>query len=190
MLIIDDLSVRVAGRLLIEHASIRIPPGSRVGFVGRNGSGKSTLFNVITHDVSAEHGDIELPSRWKVGRLAQEAPNGPDSLIDVVLEADLERGGLFRPLVGEEVLLADAPQAERLAGPGEVPIGRVEVVVLFDVDDLRPRPEVRQTRSQDGGIDVRVFLLDFQHGRLDNGGTGSGLVEYERPTTDHTDEHG
>jgi ATP-binding cassette subfamily F protein 3 len=95
MLIIDDLSVRVAGRLLIENATVRIPDGSRVGFVGRNGSGKSTLFNVITHDVAAEHGDIELPSRWRVGRLAQEAPNGPESLIDVVLKADIERQRLL-----------------------------------------------------------------------------------------------
>ena len=95
MLIIDDLSVRVAGRLLIENATVRIPPGSRIGFVGRNGSGKSTLFNVITHDIAAEHGDIELPPRWRVGRLAQEAPNGPESLIDVVLKADVERTRLL-----------------------------------------------------------------------------------------------
>src|SRR5437868_6207262 len=95
MLVIDDLSVRVAGRLLIEHATVRIPPGSRIGFVGRNGSGKSTLFNVITHDVAAEHGDIGLPPRWRVGRLAQEAPNGPESLIEVVLQADIERNQLL-----------------------------------------------------------------------------------------------
>ena len=95
MLIIDDLSVRIAGRLLIEHASVRIADGSRIGFVGRNGSGKSTLFNVITHDVAAEHGDIELPSRWRIGRLAQEAPNGPESLIDVVLKADVARTRLL-----------------------------------------------------------------------------------------------
>jgi ATP-binding cassette, subfamily F, member 3 len=95
MLIIDDLSVRVAGRLLIEQASVRIPDGSRIGFVGRNGSGKSTLFNVITGDVAAEHGDIEIPARWRLGRLAQEAPNGPESLIDVVLKADVERRRLL-----------------------------------------------------------------------------------------------
>ena len=95
MLIIDDLSVRIAGRLLIENASVRIADGSRIGFVGRNGSGKSTLFNVITHDVAAEHGDIELPPRWRVGRLAQEAPNGPESLIEVVLKADVERTRLL-----------------------------------------------------------------------------------------------
>src|SRR5690349_8768422 len=72
-------SVRVAGRLLIDQATARITPGSRVGLVGRNGSGKSTLFNVITGDHPSEQGHIDLPSRWRVGRLAQEAPNGPES---------------------------------------------------------------------------------------------------------------
>jgi ATP-binding cassette subfamily F protein 3 len=95
MLVIDDLSVRVAGRLLIEQASVRIPEGSRIGFVGRNGSGKSTLFNVIAGDVAAEHGEVEIPARWRLGRLAQEAPNGPESLIDVVLKADVERTTLL-----------------------------------------------------------------------------------------------
>jgi ATP-binding cassette subfamily F protein 3 len=95
MLVIDDLSVRIAGRLLIERSSARIPDGARIGLVGRNGSGKSTLFNTITGDVAAEHGDIEMPSRWRIGRLAQEAPNGPDSLLDVVLKADVERTELL-----------------------------------------------------------------------------------------------
>ena len=95
MLVIDDLSVRVAGRLLIERSSVRVPEGARVGLVGRNGSGKSTLFNVITGDVSGEHGDIEIPERWRVGRLAQEAPDGPESLLEVVLKADVERTRLL-----------------------------------------------------------------------------------------------
>ena len=63
MLVIDDLSVRVAGRLLIDHASARIPTGARVGLVGRNGSGKTTLFRVIAGEIAAEHGTIELPPR-------------------------------------------------------------------------------------------------------------------------------
>ena len=95
MLDIDDLSVRVAGRLLIDQATARITPGSRVGLVGRNGSGKSTLFNVITGDCPAEQGHIEMPPRWRVGRLAQEAPNGLESLIEVVLAADTERTSLL-----------------------------------------------------------------------------------------------
>src|SRR3954469_1431000 len=118
MLIIDDLSVRIAGKLLIEHATVRIPDGSRIGFVGRNGSGKSTLFNVITHDVAAEHGDIELPSRWRVGRLTQEAPNGPESLIDVVLAADVERARLLLAAETERDPHAIADIQTRLAETG------------------------------------------------------------------------
>jgi ATP-binding cassette subfamily F protein 3 len=95
MLVIDDLTVRIAGRALLENASARIVPGARVGLVGRNGTGKSTLFNVITGDIGAEQGMIEMPPRWRLGRLAQEAPNGPESLLDVVLKAHSERNALL-----------------------------------------------------------------------------------------------
>ena len=37
-----------------------------------------------------------MPPRWRIGWLAQEAPDGPESLIDVVLKADLERDALLR----------------------------------------------------------------------------------------------
>lgn len=95
MLSIEDLSIRVAGRLLIDHASVQIPPGARVGLVGRNGTGKSTLFKVIRGELAAENGTISLPPRWQIGSLAQEAPGGPDSLIAVVLRADRERHALL-----------------------------------------------------------------------------------------------
>lgn len=95
MLIIDDLTVRIAGRSLLEDASARITPGARVGLVGRNGTGKSTLFNVITGELAAEGGHIEIPPRWRIGRLAQEAPNGPESLLEVVLMAPSERTELI-----------------------------------------------------------------------------------------------
>ena len=47
MLSLNDITVRIAGRLLIDHSTVQIVPGSRVGFVGRNGVGKSTLFHAI-----------------------------------------------------------------------------------------------------------------------------------------------
>ncbi|MDD1534451.1 MULTISPECIES: ABC-F family ATP-binding cassette domain-containing protein [unclassified Bradyrhizobium] len=95
MLSITDLSIRLAGRLLIDQSSVQITPGSRVGLVGRNGTGKSTLFKVIRGELAAEHGSVTLPPRWRIGSLAQEAPNGPESLISVVLKADLERDALL-----------------------------------------------------------------------------------------------
>src|SRR5437763_14978803 len=104
MLSITDLSIRLAGRLLIDQSSVQITPGSRVGLVGRNGTSKSTLFKVIRGELATEHGTVTLPPRWRVGSLAQEAPNGPETLIAVVLTAALERGALL-------------PEAERPADP-------------------------------------------------------------------------
>lgn len=95
MLSINDISVRIAGRLLIDQSTVQIVPGARVGFVGRNGVGKSTLFHAIRGELPLEAGSIAIPPRWRVGSLAQEAPDGPESLIDVVLKADLERAALL-----------------------------------------------------------------------------------------------
>jgi ATP-binding cassette, subfamily F, member 3 len=95
MLAINDISVRIAGRLLIDNSSVQITPGARVGFVGRNGVGKSTLFHAIRGDLPTESGTIAIPPRWQIGSLAQEAPNGPEKLIEVVLKADRERETLM-----------------------------------------------------------------------------------------------
>ncbi|MDE2330684.1 MAG: ABC-F family ATP-binding cassette domain-containing protein [Bradyrhizobium sp.] len=95
MLSITDISLRIAGRLLIDNSSVQIVPGARVGFVGRNGVGKSTLFHAIRGDLPLESGSISIPPRWRIGSLAQEAPDGPESLLNVVLKADLEREALL-----------------------------------------------------------------------------------------------
>jgi ATP-binding cassette subfamily F protein 3 len=95
MLVIDDISLRVAGRLLIERSSVQIPDGARVGLVGRNGTGKSSLFRAIAGDIATEHGSFARPARASIGRLPQEAPDGPESLLDMVLVGDRERTALI-----------------------------------------------------------------------------------------------
>lgn len=95
MLILDDISVRMAGRLLIDHASVTLPENSKTGFVGRNGTGKSTLFRVLTGELSPETGSIIMPAGLRIGQVAQEAPGSDESLIDIVLAADKERSALL-----------------------------------------------------------------------------------------------
>src|SRR3954467_1692100 len=96
MLSITDISIRIAGRLLIDDSAVQIAPGARVGFVGRNGVGKSTLFHAIRGDLATETGSISIPQRWGYGSLGTEAPDVPESLISVVLKADLERDALLK----------------------------------------------------------------------------------------------
>ncbi|AQS41581.1 MAG: ABC transporter ATP-binding domain [Candidatus Tokpelaia hoelldobleri] len=95
MLILDDITVRIAGRLLIDHASVSLPDGVKTGFVGHNGTGKSTLFRVITNDLAPDTGRIELPKGIRIGQVAQEAPGTEQPLIDIVLAADKERAALL-----------------------------------------------------------------------------------------------
>ncbi|RWO47269.1 MAG: ABC-F family ATP-binding cassette domain-containing protein [Mesorhizobium sp.] len=95
MLIINDLSLRMAGRLLLDHASLTLPAGSKAGLVGRNGTGKTTLFKAITGDLASETGSISLPKNTRIGQVAQEAPGTEEPLIEIVLKADLERSALL-----------------------------------------------------------------------------------------------
>ena len=95
MLRIDDISYSVDGRPLFEGASANIPTGHKVGLVGRNGSGKTTLFRLIRGELTLEGGAITLPSRSRIGGVAQEVAATQDNLIDTVLAADTERAALM-----------------------------------------------------------------------------------------------
>lgn len=95
MLTIDDLNYSIEGRPLFAGASVRVPTGHKVGLVGRNGAGKTTLFRLIRGELVAEGGAIRLPSRARIGGVAQEVPAGPESLLDTVLAADIERAALM-----------------------------------------------------------------------------------------------
>jgi ATP-binding cassette subfamily F protein 3 len=95
MLVIDDIRFAMAGRPLFEGASAQIPDGHKVGLVGRNGTGKTTLFRLIRGEYPLEGGEIRLPSRARIGGVAQEVPASETSLLDTVLLADTERAGLL-----------------------------------------------------------------------------------------------
>ena len=95
MLILSDVTYRIEKRRLLDHASVQIPDGAKVGLVGRNGVGKSTLFNLIRGVSEPEDGTIELPGSRRIGFLAQEAPSGPATPFETVLAADRERTRLL-----------------------------------------------------------------------------------------------
>jgi len=95
MLQIKQITYRVQGNPLLEEASATVNVGERVGLVGRNGAGKTTLLKLISGELHLDQGEISLPQRIRMGQVAQEAPSGPESLIDTVLAADKERVALL-----------------------------------------------------------------------------------------------
>jgi ATP-binding cassette subfamily F protein 3 len=95
MLRIQNITYAVEGRPLFDDASAVIPTGHKVGLVGRNGTGKTTLFRLIRNELALESGEIRIPSRARIGGVAQEAPSSDVSLLDTVLAADTERSTLL-----------------------------------------------------------------------------------------------
>ena len=91
MLSINDLTYRVGGQPIFEQASLTVAAGKRVGLVGRNGAGKSTLLKLIDGELQPDQGSISIQPGLRIGRMAQDPPDGPESLLETVLAADLER---------------------------------------------------------------------------------------------------
>lgn len=95
MLTLNAVTVRLGGHVVLDRASASIPPGSRVGLVGRNGAGKSTLLKIIAGIAEADGGTVETPRNTRIGYLAQEAPGGTATPFETVLAADTERTRLL-----------------------------------------------------------------------------------------------
>jgi ATP-binding cassette subfamily F protein 3 len=95
MLRISDISYSVEGRPLLVGANAVIPDGHKVGLIGANGAGKTTLFKLIRGELGLDGGEISLPTKAKIGGVAQEVPANEVSLLDTVLAADTERASLM-----------------------------------------------------------------------------------------------
>ena len=104
MLHVNELTYRIGDRLILDHASAALPPRARVGLVGRNGAGKTTLFRLVQGEIASEGGAVSLPRGVRIGAVAQEAPGGPETLLEVVLAADKERASLMAEAEGAEGL--------------------------------------------------------------------------------------
>jgi len=91
MIKLENITVRMAGRILIENLTVTLNEGHHYGLVGRNGTGKSTLFKVLLKTLHADEGTIEIPQRVRIGHVAQEAPAGTMTPLEAVMAADQER---------------------------------------------------------------------------------------------------
>jgi ATP-binding cassette subfamily F protein 3 len=157
MLHINDLTYRIEGRTIFDKATVGIPAGHKVGFVGRNGSGKTTLLKLISGELHPDDGGVRLPRATRIGWVTQEAPGGSDSLIDFVLAADQERHLLL-----QEAETAHDPERiahihERLAdiGAHAAPSRAARILAGLGFDDAAQR---RACAEFSGGWRMRVAL--------------------------------
>jgi ATP-binding cassette subfamily F protein 3 len=95
MVTLDAITLRLGGHVILDRASVAMPPRARVGLVGRNGAGKSSLLKMIAGIYEADEGRIEAPSGTRIGYLKQDAPGGTGTPFETVLSAAEERAALL-----------------------------------------------------------------------------------------------
>ena len=166
MLKIENISYRIGGKTIFKNSTATIPPGHKVGVVGRNGIGKSTLFTLLKDEIQIESGNITIPKKSRIGSMDQEVPGTEKNLIETVLEYDVER----------DLLLKEAKLASNPTRVSEIHLR------LADIDSHTAEPrassilkglgfcnesQLRPTKSFSGGWRMRVALAGLLFSKPD-----------------------
>ena len=162
MLVLNDITFRIAGRTLLDQTSLSVPAGYRVGLVGLNGTGKSTLFKLIAGELELDSGTMSLIPGIKVGMVRQDLPEDDTTLLEVVLAADTERASLLAQTENLEDPFAIADVYARLDEIDAYNAPARASIILsglgFDIDLMGLHPQSFGHRGVDGHHVRRVPL--------------------------------
>ena len=157
MLHLNEVTLRVAGRPLLEGATLHVPAGTRLGLVGRNGTGKSTLLRLIAGELQVDAGTLRLPAGARIGMVRQEAPGGTSSPLEAVLATDSERVRLLKEARTARDPLRIAEVHNRLAEirADAAPARAARILKGLGFDDAA---QAQPLSSFSGGWRMRVAL--------------------------------
>ena len=160
MLNINNITVRLGGRAILDGATAKLPPRGRIGLIGRNGAGKTTLVRAIAGMLEPDSGSLDMPRGSRLGYIAQEAPGGEATPFETVLAADTERTALLAEADGSDDPDRLGAIHERLNAIDAHSAGsraaRILVGLGFDEE-----AQHRQLESFSGGWRMRVALASL-----------------------------
>ena len=156
MIDINNITVRIGSKVLLEQASAHIAAGWKVGLVGHNGCGKSTLFKVLLGELETELGEVYFPSGCRVATVTQELNETDMPILDFVLARDKERTRLLQKLeTATEEELGEIHEQLKIIGASSAE-GRAAAILNglgFANDDLH-----RPIKEFSGGWWMRLAL--------------------------------
>ncbi|MEG1147048.1 MAG: ATP-binding cassette domain-containing protein, partial [Niameybacter sp.] len=120
----ENVSKAFGERTLIRDFTYNFIKGERIGIIGNNGLGKSTLLNLITGELQADSGTIEIGETVRIGYYSQENKGLDDKMR--VIDYVKERGEYVRSEDGS--LVSASKMLERFLFPSSMqytPIGKL-----------------------------------------------------------------
>lgn len=156
MIQIENITLMVAGKELLEGASCQIADGQKVGIIGDNGCGKSTLFKAILGQNEPFLGKIETPKNAIIAFAEQEIADTSLPILQFVLSKNKQLTYYREKLLtAEEGELADIHEHLRLLGSDSAE-GRVAAILHglgFKQEDF-----TRPIHDFSGGWRMRLTL--------------------------------
>ncbi|PIT24191.1 ABC transporter ATP-binding protein [Snodgrassella communis] len=97
ILSLDNACFAVGHHPLLDHASLQMEAGEKIGFIGRNGTGKSTLLKILAGVQKLDDGLLTIQSNQNIVYVPQESFFDPQATIfDTIAEGLGELQNLLR----------------------------------------------------------------------------------------------
>ena len=153
---INDITVRIGSKVLLDHASAHISDGQKVGLIGVNGCGKSTLFRVLRGQLDTESGNIALPSAARVVTVEQEINDIDLPILEFVLAQDKERDGLLKRL--QNASAEELGEIHERLNAINASSAEARVAVILNGLGFKNSDFIRPVREFSGGWRMRLAL--------------------------------
>lgn len=153
----ENLSLKVANRLLLDTINISLNPGEVVALIGPNGAGKSTLLRTLT--------GFQQPTRGRVSLNDQDLISWPGE--------SLSR---LRAVMRQQSTMAFSWRVEEVIAMGRAPwpsetTDRVvsQVIALTGCDDLKGRDFCRLSGGEQQRVQLARALAQLWHDNMPRG---------------------
>ena len=153
MIAFQDVAISFGTQRVLHGVTVKINAKERIGIVGPNGAGKSTFFNLLTGELSPDHGEIlfegEKPA---IGYLHQQLSRWEEG--DTLLSYSLRASADLKAME-EEIARLEGGIAALPAGSPE------RARALARIGDLQTRFEARGGYDLDARVKKALCGLGF-----------------------------
>ena len=158
MIKIENITLQIASKFLLENASAQIDDGAKVGILGANGCGKTTLFKTLKGEHEVNAGQIIISNR-QIKAFAEQEIKEEDlnkSILDYVLSKDKRLTALQeKQKTASPLEIADILEELRIIGADSAEARTSEILrgLGFNHEDLP-----RKVKDFSGGWQMRLNL--------------------------------